>query len=76
MAKWHCMQDVLFNRSNEKIFLILKKKKALKIQLNIYFKAEEATVMANIQIKSKRSKNENSLENLYLKWDKLAPTEE
>lgn len=75
MAKWHCMQDVLFNRSNKKYFLY-KKKKALKIQLNIYFKAEEATVMANIQIKSKRSKIENSLENLYLKWDKLAPTEE
>lgn len=49
------------------------------MQFNIYFQTEEATVIANIQIEERqkvKNRELDNLDNLYLKWDKLAPTEE
>lgn len=57
----------------------LNKKYVLNMQFNIYFQTEEATVIANIQIEERqkvKNRELDNLDNLYLKWDKLAPTEE
>lgn len=50
-----------------------------KLQFSRYFQAEETTTIANIQIEERQktmTREPNNLENLYLKQNKLAPTEE
>lgn len=83
MAKQQCFCKVTFTFQILKQYCLKKKNKTnpklVRIQFSRYFQAEETTAIANIQIEEKQkamTRVLNNLENLYLKQNKLAPTEE